>query len=81
MTSENDLVSRLKHRAFTYSWDSGTYYASDADMMRQAADRIEALQKRVAALTAERDRLRDRVAELESLLRIEREHRSDAAPF
>lgn len=60
-----DLIERLRHRAATYSWDSTTFYTSDARMMGQAA----------AALTTQAAR----IAELEALLRIEREHRGGPA--
>ena len=45
--SYTGLVERLRKRSSTFSWDSTTYYTSDADMMRQAADTIEALTRPV----------------------------------
>ena len=44
----DDLVEQLDKRASTYSWDSVTFYASDADMMRQAAAEIRTLREQVA---------------------------------
>jgi hypothetical protein len=39
----DDLIERLRKRANTYTWDSATFYISDAETMRQAADEIERL--------------------------------------
>ncbi len=42
MTDEaKALVERLRKRAETYQWDSSTFFATDAEMMRQAASAIE----------------------------------------
>jgi hypothetical protein len=43
----DDLVEQLDKRASTYSWDSVTFYASDADMMRQAAAEIRSLRTEI----------------------------------
>jgi hypothetical protein len=44
----DDLVEQLDKRANTYSWDSATFYISDANMMRQAAAEIRSLREQVA---------------------------------
>lgn len=42
------LIDALKKRAATYSWDSTTFYVSDADTMRNAAAAIASLQSELA---------------------------------
>ena len=37
-----ELIERLEKRAKTYSWDSTTFYASDADLMLRAAASLRA---------------------------------------
>jgi hypothetical protein len=49
----DDLPDQLDKRANTYSWDSTTFYISDANIMRQAAAEIRRLRERVAELEAE----------------------------
>lgn len=44
----DELVARLRKRANTYTWDSATFYISDAKAMREAADEIEALTAQLA---------------------------------
>ena len=42
------LAAKLEHRAKTYSWDSISFYASDATLMRQAAAALRAQREALA---------------------------------
>jgi hypothetical protein len=42
--TNNELAKKLRERASTYSWDSTTFYASDAELMRAAAAMIEGIE-------------------------------------
>lgn len=44
----SELIERLEKRARTYSWDSTTFYTSDADLMLKSAATITQLQAELA---------------------------------
>ena len=60
-TEAKALANRMRGRALSFSWDSSTFYVSDADMMREAADYIEATEARHAEELRE---LRERFSEV-----------------
>lgn len=48
-TEAKALANRMRERSISFTWDSTTFYVSDADMMRTAADYIEATEALHAA--------------------------------
>ena len=53
----SELIERLEKRAKTYSWDSTTFYASDADLMLKSAAKLAQLQAELAEAWDELRRL------------------------
>lgn len=53
----SELIERLEKRAKTYSWDSTTFYASDADLMLKSAAKLAQLQAELAEARKMKDQL------------------------